>query len=52
MSIEILDKAEEDLVEGFRFYEQQQAGLGAYFRDTLFSDIESFWDQTPNATTI
>jgi hypothetical protein len=31
MRIEILDKAEDDLVEGFQFYEDQQAGLGSYF---------------------
>ncbi len=31
MKIEILDEAEQDLVEGFSFYEKQSAGLGAYF---------------------
>ena len=41
MRIEILDKAENDLVEGFLFYETQQAGLGAYFLESLYSDIES-----------
>ena len=41
MKIEILDKAEDDLVEGYLFYEQQQAGLGAYFLESLYSDIES-----------
>ena len=41
MSIQILDRAEDDLVEGVRFYEAQQAGLGAYFRAGLYSDIES-----------
>lgn len=41
MTIEILDKAEDDLVNGFRFYETQQPGLGAYFRDSLSADIES-----------
>jgi len=30
MKVEILEGAAEDLVEGFRFYEQQQEGLGAY----------------------
>ena len=28
MRVEILDKAENDLVEGYHFYEGQQAGLG------------------------
>ena len=41
MTIEILDKAEDDLVSGFKFYEAQQSGLGAYFRESLSSDIES-----------
>ena len=41
MKIEILDAAESDLVEGFRFYEGQDAGLGWYFLDSLFSDIDS-----------
>jgi len=41
MNIQILDKAEDDLVEGFEFYEAQQAGLGSYFRDSLYSDIDS-----------
>jgi hypothetical protein len=39
--IQILDRAEDDLVEGFHFYEAQQAGLGSYFRASLYSDIES-----------
>ena len=41
MRIEILDRAEADLVEGFCFYESQQTGLGTYFRASLYSDIES-----------
>ena len=28
MKIEILDRAEQDLVEGFHFYEAQQVGWG------------------------
>jgi hypothetical protein len=28
-------------VDGFCFYEAQQAGLGDYFLDSLFSDIDS-----------
>jgi hypothetical protein len=39
--IEILDQAEQDLLEGFNFYEDQENGLGAYFLTNLFSDIES-----------
>jgi len=41
MKIRILSLAFDDLQAGRDFYEQQQAGLGAYFLDTLFSDIES-----------
>lgn len=41
MKIHILDEAEQDLVEGCRFYEAQDAGLGDYFLDSLFSDIDS-----------
>ena len=41
MRIEILDEAQDDLAEGFRFYEGREAGLGSYFLDCLFSDIDS-----------
>ncbi|WP_447980120.1 type II toxin-antitoxin system RelE/ParE family toxin [Candidatus Nitrospira bockiana] len=41
MKIEILDQAQEDLIKGFRFYEDCESGLGSYFVDCLFSDIDS-----------
>ena len=41
MRIQILDAAEKDIEEGFRFYESQYPDLGAYFLDSLFSDIDS-----------
>ena len=41
MKVQILDEAEQDLIDGFRFYETQEAGLGDYFLDSLFSDIDS-----------
>lgn len=41
MKIEILKSAEDDLIDGFQFYEHQSAGLGNYFLDSLFSDIDS-----------
>ncbi len=41
MRIEILEEAERDLIEGFHFYENQEAGLGLYFRTNLYADIES-----------
>lgn len=41
MRIRLLDEALQDLKEGFYFYESQEANLGAYFLDSLFSDIDS-----------
>jgi hypothetical protein len=41
MKIEILGEAQQDLVDGSRFYESQSPGLGEYFLDSLFSDIDS-----------
>ena len=41
MKIKILDAAQQDLLAGFHFYEQQSVGLGPYFLDTLYSDIDS-----------
>lgn len=41
MKIRLLDSASRDLIEGFRFYEKQGKGLGNYFMDSLFSDIDS-----------
>lgn len=41
MRIEILDEAQEDLIQGFHFYEGREAGLGSYFLDCLFADIDS-----------
>jgi plasmid stabilization system protein ParE len=41
MRVQILDEAQRDLVEGYRFYEGQGEGLGDYFLDSLFSDIDS-----------
>ncbi len=41
MHLKILDQAEADLIEGFHFYENQQAGIGSYFLANLYADIES-----------
>jgi len=41
MKIKILPSAIEDLYIGRLFYEKQGDGLGEYFFDTLFSDIDS-----------
>ena len=41
MQVRILDEAERDLEDGYHFYERQSAGLGTYFLDSLYSDIDS-----------
>lgn len=41
MKLRFLDLAEADLLDGFRFYERQTSGIGSYFLETLYSDIES-----------
>ena len=41
MSIRILPSEQDDPSGGFAFYEKQQRGLGAYFLDSLFADIDS-----------
>jgi hypothetical protein len=41
MKIKILKSASQDLLNGYWFYEKQTEGLGTYFLDTLFSDIDS-----------
>ena len=41
MKIRILERAEQDLMAGYYFYEAQGQGLGDYFLDTLYSDIDA-----------
>lgn len=41
MKIKIISAAENDLEEGYRFYEARNPGLGSYFLDSLYSDIDS-----------
>ena len=41
MRRQIFDNAKLDLTDGFEFYERQASGVGAYFLDCLFSDIDS-----------
>lgn len=41
IEIVILPSARRDLENGFSFYEMQEYGLGSYFLESLFSDIES-----------
>lgn len=41
MRVRILCSAIEDLARGRRFYDRQAEGLGDYFFDSLFSDVDS-----------
>jgi hypothetical protein len=41
MKIVILPSAVEDLAEGFRFYNGRETGVGSYFLESLYSDIDS-----------
>ena len=41
MRVRILTSAHNDLVDGYWFYERQGEGLGDYFADTLYAEIES-----------
>jgi len=41
VKVRILQEALDDLRQGFRFYEGQEAGLGSYFLEQLFSDIDT-----------
>ena len=41
MKVKILGSASRDLIDGYRFYETQAEGVGVYFLDSLYSDIDS-----------
>ena len=41
MKVKILGSASRDLIDGYRFYETPAEGVGAYFLDSLYSDIDS-----------
>jgi hypothetical protein len=41
MRVRIIGLAEQDLLRGYDFYDQQQEGVGSYFLDSLYSDIDS-----------
>jgi len=42
-NIVALEQVAHDLNVGEDFYKRQNMGLGKYFRDTILSDIESWW---------
>ena len=41
MKIQVLRSAMEDLAAGRRFYDRQETGVGDYFFDSLFTEIDS-----------
>ena len=41
MKVRVLRPALEDLAVGRRFYDRRSEGIGAYFFDSLFSEIDS-----------
>lgn len=41
MKVRVLRPAFEDLAAGRRFYNRQEAGVGDYFFDSLFAEIDS-----------
>ena len=41
MNIQILSTAFSDIAVAQQFYEQQKKGLGIYFQDAIFADIDS-----------
>lgn len=43
MTLNVLDVALDDLEGGFRFYELQTCGLGNYYLDSLWADMESLY---------
>jgi plasmid stabilization system protein ParE len=42
MKIQLLDSAQQDIIDGFNFY-AATAGLGHYFLDSVYADIESLY---------
>ena len=41
MEVEVLESAHNDMLDGYRFYERRQSGLGDYFTDTLYGEMDS-----------
>lgn len=41
MNVKIIAEAKQDLIDGYRFYERLSSGLGEYFLNSLFTDIDS-----------
>lgn len=41
MKVRILESTRRDLRAGYNFYERQEKGVGEYFLNSLFADIDS-----------
>ncbi|WP_300486483.1 hypothetical protein [Methylobacter sp.] len=41
MKVQVLRSAIEDLAAGRKFYDRQETGVGDYFFDSLFAEIDS-----------
>ena len=41
MKIKLLSAAKSDIKKGYYFYENQASGLGDYFLDSIYNDIDS-----------
>jgi plasmid stabilization system protein ParE len=41
MKVQVLRSAMEDLAAGRKFYDRQETGVGDYFFDSLFAEIDS-----------
>ena len=39
--VRIIASAQQDLLDGFQFYESQEAGIGDYFLQCLMADIDA-----------
>ena len=44
MKVRVLESARKDLIDGFYFYEKQADGIGKYFLESIYSDIDSLSD--------
>jgi hypothetical protein len=44
VKIGLLESARKDLVDGYYFYEKQSAGIGTYFLESVYSDIDTLTD--------
>lgn len=44
MKVRVLESARKDLVDGFYFYEKQADGIGTYFLESIYADVDSLSD--------